>query len=89
MLTQISAQFTARNTQQLASSSSLSDIASNAPQLLNAPLGFTLVNLIPFNIPVASAITFVGLIYLLILSFFLTVRLPAQLFACFQQLTRL
>ncbi|SJL15591.1 uncharacterized protein ARMOST_19092 [Armillaria ostoyae] len=28
-------------------------------------------NLVPFDIPVASAITFVGLIYLLILSFFI------------------
>ncbi|PBK67929.1 hypothetical protein ARMSODRAFT_1043985 [Armillaria solidipes] len=56
---------------QLASSSSLSSIAHSAPQILTEPISYTTDNLIPFDIPVASAITFIGLIYLLILSFFI------------------
>ncbi|KAG7441781.1 uncharacterized protein BT62DRAFT_982655 [Guyanagaster necrorhizus] len=56
---------------QIASSSSLSSIASSAPQILTEPISYTTDNLVPFDIPVASAITFVGLIYLLILSFFI------------------
>ncbi len=52
------------------SASAFSSLASSAPQAISKPLSFTLINLAPFDIPVASAITFVGLIYLLILSFF-------------------
>ncbi|KAF9006356.1 hypothetical protein BDZ89DRAFT_1095447 [Hymenopellis radicata] len=52
------------------SSARFSALASTAPQAISKPLSFTLVNLAPFDIPVASAITFVGLIYLLILAFF-------------------
>ncbi|KAF9039485.1 hypothetical protein BDZ89DRAFT_1110170 [Hymenopellis radicata] len=52
------------------SSAAFSALASTAPQAISKPLSFTLVNLAPFDIPVASAITFVGLIYLLILAFF-------------------
>ncbi|KAF9045977.1 hypothetical protein BDZ89DRAFT_1184961 [Hymenopellis radicata] len=52
------------------SASTFSSLASSAPQAISKPLSFTLINLAPFDIPVASAITFVGLIYLLILAFF-------------------
>ncbi|KAL0572094.1 hypothetical protein V5O48_009872 [Marasmius crinis-equi] len=52
-------------------SSSLQNLFSNAPQVVTRPIGYTIVNLRPFDVPVASAITFVGLIYLLILSFFI------------------
>ncbi|KAJ7268140.1 hypothetical protein B0H12DRAFT_1178979 [Mycena haematopus] len=48
-------------------------ILSKAPQLAAQPIYFTLNNLRPFDVPVASAVTFVGLIYLLILSFFIVV----------------
>ncbi|KIY68806.1 hypothetical protein CYLTODRAFT_421258 [Cylindrobasidium torrendii FP15055 ss-10] len=44
---------------------------ATSPQALTKPISFTLVNLAPFNQPVGSAITFVGLIYLMILSFFI------------------
>lgn len=55
---------------QLPNSTVLS-LLSSSPQALTKPIGYSLVNLAPFNQPVGSAITFVGLIYLLILSFFI------------------
>jgi len=73
LLNNIGRQFATQNAQRLASSTSLAEILTNAPQLITAPLAFTIGNVAPFNIPVASAITFVGLIYLLILSFFIVV----------------
>ncbi|KAL1747066.1 hypothetical protein HDZ31DRAFT_32713 [Schizophyllum fasciatum] len=68
---QIGSQYATQMAGRLANSSSISDILTNAPQLITQPISFTLVNLRPFDIPVASAVTFVGLIYLLILSFFI------------------
>ncbi|THV04749.1 hypothetical protein K435DRAFT_714295 [Dendrothele bispora CBS 962.96] len=56
---------------QLSSSSNLSTLLSNAPQIVTQPISYTIDNLHPFDVPVATAITFVGLIYLLILSFFI------------------
>ncbi|KAF9030543.1 hypothetical protein BDZ89DRAFT_1091563 [Hymenopellis radicata] len=53
------------------SSAALTSLASSSPQAVTQPVAHTIVNLAPFDIPVASAITFVGLIYLLILSFFI------------------
>ncbi|KIM40132.1 hypothetical protein M413DRAFT_171492 [Hebeloma cylindrosporum] len=44
-------------------------ISSVTPDILTRPLYFTLENLRPFDVPVATAVTFIGLIYLLILSF--------------------
>ncbi|KAF9022226.1 hypothetical protein BDZ89DRAFT_1137485 [Hymenopellis radicata] len=48
-----------------------SDLVAASPQALVRPIGWTLVNIHPFNVPVASAITFVGLIYLLVLCYFI------------------
>ncbi len=48
-----------------------SDLLAASPEALVRPIGWTLVNIHPFNVPVASAITFVGLIYLLVLCFFI------------------
>ncbi|KAF8973273.1 hypothetical protein BDZ97DRAFT_1780447 [Flammula alnicola] len=45
-------------------------ITAMSPDLLTRPIYFTLQNLRPFDVPVATAVTFIGLIYLLILSFF-------------------
>ncbi|TFK37433.1 hypothetical protein BDQ12DRAFT_685318 [Crucibulum laeve] len=42
-----------------------------SPQTLVAPVGYTIQNLRPFDIPVATAVTFVGLLYQLILAFFI------------------
>ncbi|KAH8830295.1 hypothetical protein DL96DRAFT_1668205 [Flagelloscypha sp. PMI_526] len=41
------------------------------PTILSTPISYTIVNVHPFDVPVATAVTFVGLIYLLILSFFI------------------
>ncbi|KAF8878034.1 hypothetical protein CPB84DRAFT_1794502 [Gymnopilus junonius] len=54
-----------------ASAADLVSLLSISPQTVTYPVGYTLVNLIPFAQPVASAVVFVGLIYLLILSFFI------------------
>ncbi|KJA16085.1 hypothetical protein HYPSUDRAFT_71604 [Hypholoma sublateritium FD-334 SS-4] len=56
---------------QLSSSSDLASLLSISPQTVVSPISYTIVNLIPFDQPVASAVVFVGLIYLLILSFFI------------------
>ncbi|KAJ3494215.1 hypothetical protein NLJ89_g10854 [Agrocybe chaxingu] len=48
----------------------LTSFLSTSPQTIINPISYTIVNLIPFNQPVASAVAFVGLIYCLILSFF-------------------
>ncbi|KAJ7200309.1 hypothetical protein GGX14DRAFT_524825 [Mycena pura] len=44
---------------------------STAPQVVTAPVGYTVANIRPFDVPVASAVTFVGLIYMLILANFI------------------
>jgi hypothetical protein len=45
---------------------------AQAPSTLSAPVGYTPVNLRPYDQPVAQAITLVGLIYMLIFSFICT-----------------
>ncbi|KAJ7174352.1 hypothetical protein C8R46DRAFT_892399 [Mycena filopes] len=49
----------------------LTTIIATAPQLILRPIYYTSDNIRPFDVLVASAITFVGLIYLVILSFFI------------------
>ncbi|KAK7462780.1 hypothetical protein VKT23_007364 [Stygiomarasmius scandens] len=71
ILATIGENFAIQFAKQLSSSSNLSTLLSNAPQIITQPVSYTLDNLHPFNVPVATAITFVGLIYLLILSFFI------------------
>lgn len=53
------------------SSSSIASLLQSAPQIITQPLSYAIDNLRPFDVPVASAITFVGLIYLLVLCFFI------------------
>ncbi|KAG7440387.1 uncharacterized protein BT62DRAFT_924057 [Guyanagaster necrorhizus] len=55
------------------SSSSIASILQSAPQIITQPVSYTIDNLRPFDVPVASAITFVGLIYLLVLCFFIVI----------------
>ncbi|KAF5328431.1 hypothetical protein D9619_013295 [Psilocybe cf. subviscida] len=43
--------------------------ASRSLQIITAPLGYRIANLASFDVPVTTAVTFVGLIYLLVLSF--------------------
>lgn len=47
-------------------------LLAQAPSTISNSLGFTLVNIRPWNQPVATAITLVGLIYLLIFAFIIT-----------------
>ncbi|KAI0686706.1 hypothetical protein BC835DRAFT_1420255 [Cytidiella melzeri] len=61
------ATFALQHTKQLGSSAG--NLLSTAPILVLSPLNYTLVNIKPFDIQVATAVDFVGLIYLLILSF--------------------
>ncbi|KAF9030840.1 hypothetical protein BDZ89DRAFT_646755 [Hymenopellis radicata] len=53
------------------SSAKTMELAISAPQALLRPISYSIVNLAPFDIPVAAAVDFVGLIFLLILSFFI------------------
>ncbi|KAF7298488.1 DUF3533 domain-containing protein [Mycena kentingensis (nom. inval.)] len=55
----------------ISSADNLAQLLSVAPQTVSRPIYFSSVNLRPFDVPVASAVTFVGLIYLLILAFFI------------------
>ncbi|KAF8885920.1 hypothetical protein CPB85DRAFT_1232523 [Mucidula mucida] len=70
-LIRISQQFAISYIQSI-DSGALSDLARAAPQILTAPIGYTTINLIPFDVPVATAMTFVGLIFLTIMTFFFT-----------------
>lgn len=47
-------------------------LLAQAPSTLSSPVGYHTVNLRPYNQPVASALTLVGLIYMLIFSFICT-----------------
>ncbi|KAJ6496247.1 hypothetical protein C8R45DRAFT_1061837 [Mycena sanguinolenta] len=58
--------------QNISSSSNIATLLSTAPQIAARPIDYTVDNLRPFDVPVASAVTFVGLIYLVILSLFYT-----------------
>lgn len=51
-------------------STNLTLVLSRSPQTLTTPIWYTIDNLAPFNLPVASAVTLVGLIYELMLIFF-------------------
>ncbi|KAJ7350884.1 hypothetical protein DFH08DRAFT_862558 [Mycena albidolilacea] len=58
----------ARNISQTINTTAL---LSNAPQIITEPISYTIDNVRSFYVPVAGAVTFAGLIYLLILSFFM------------------
>lgn len=62
------AQQTAKNA---ANSPNLASILSTSPQTIVQPVSYTINNLIPFDQPVATAATFVGMLYQLILGFFI------------------
>ncbi|KAF8802870.1 hypothetical protein BYT27DRAFT_7145655 [Phlegmacium glaucopus] len=62
-----------QNGQRLSNSSLLSSILSISPQTIVQPVSYTLANLAPFNVPLASAVTYIGLIYQIIISFFMVV----------------
>ena len=49
-------------------SSNATALFVNAPRLVSQPISYTINNVRPFDIAVATAVDFVGLIYLLILA---------------------
>lgn len=57
----------------------LPNLLTNAPQVLTLPFYYALDNTVPFDVPVASAVVFVGLIYLLILSVSFAIMLGVRL----------
>ncbi|KIK00498.1 hypothetical protein K443DRAFT_679145 [Laccaria amethystina LaAM-08-1] len=67
----ISASFALQISQSVANTSTLSTLMASSPQTITMPISYTIDNLVPFDIPVASAATFVGLLYQTILSFFI------------------
>ncbi|KAG0706105.1 hypothetical protein DFH29DRAFT_903615 [Suillus ampliporus] len=77
ILTNISHTFALSLSQPLALRSDISTLLRTAPQLVIQPLAFTIHDIRPFNVPVAAAVDYVGLIYLLILAFVLTNQLLA------------
>jgi hypothetical protein len=75
-LAQITEQLSAKSVAEFltANSGNATAIAAvaRAPVTLTTPISYSLVNLRPYNQPVATAITLVGLIYMLIFSFIMT-----------------
>ncbi|GLB45512.1 putative protein of unknown function (DUF3533) [Lyophyllum shimeji] len=70
-LDQICAAFAKQAVARLTSSPNLTALLTTSPQTVLTPISYTFHILAPYDIPVASAVTFVGLIYQLILSFFI------------------
>ncbi|KIJ91619.1 hypothetical protein K443DRAFT_135467 [Laccaria amethystina LaAM-08-1] len=66
--------FAAQLAKQIANLSTLPQLMAMSPQTVVKPISYTIKNLVPFSQPVATAATFVGLIYVLILSFFIVVN---------------
>ncbi|KIJ67894.1 hypothetical protein HYDPIDRAFT_126365 [Hydnomerulius pinastri MD-312] len=77
ILSNVTQTFGVNFARQLASRSDLSTLMSTAPQLVTLPINYAVYELRPFDVPAASAVDYVGLIYLLILSFVLTNQLLA------------
>ncbi|KIK00497.1 hypothetical protein K443DRAFT_122793 [Laccaria amethystina LaAM-08-1] len=69
-LSAITTSFAMQITQNVANSSVVPALLSTSPQTITSPISYTINNLLPFDVPVATAATFVGLIYQLLLSFF-------------------
>ncbi|CAA7263443.1 unnamed protein product [Cyclocybe aegerita] len=57
--------------ERVATAQNLGQLLTTSPQTVTAPVGYRIQNMAPFDQPVASAVTFVGLLYQLILSFFI------------------
>ncbi|KAG9316719.1 hypothetical protein JVU11DRAFT_2779 [Chiua virens] len=68
ILTNISQTFGQAFAPQLASHPNISGLMHTAPSLVTLPISYALYDLRPFDVPVASAVDFVGLIYLMILA---------------------
>jgi hypothetical protein len=72
ILTQTTQKFAAQHAARIANGTDAQNLATlltRAPQVVTQPIFYTINNVHPFDIPVATAVTFVGLIYLLVISF--------------------
>ncbi|EIM83021.1 uncharacterized protein STEHIDRAFT_124335 [Stereum hirsutum FP-91666 SS1] len=76
LMDSFAANFATQYGQRLASSSSINAtrLLANSPGVITNPAGYTIYNTRPFDIPVATAVDFVGLIYLLIVSFVISLQ---------------
>jgi hypothetical protein len=63
-----------RIAQSNANSTTLASILAASPQTIVSPVYYTIQNLIPFDQAVATASTFVGMLYQVIMGFFVVVR---------------
>ncbi|KAF5345082.1 hypothetical protein D9756_011160 [Leucocoprinus leucothites] len=70
-LSMISAQFARHLIPTLTNSSTLVELMTVSPQTLTTPISYRTINLHPFNQPLATVVIFTGLIFVLILSFFI------------------
>ncbi|WVQ83351.1 hypothetical protein IAT38_005490 [Cryptococcus sp. DSM 104549] len=69
---QYNARSVAQYLQANANNATAMTLLAQAPSTISTPVWYTLTNLRPYNQPVATAITLVGLIYMLIFSFIMT-----------------
>ena len=72
LLFQYNAQSTAQYLGSIASNQTALGLITRAPQTISTPMYFTLHNLRPYSAQVATAVTLVGFIYVIILGFFTT-----------------
>jgi hypothetical protein len=72
-LSAVAQAFARQHAQQLSKNSKASSIVAAVPQLATTPISYTINNLIPFDVPVVSAITFTGMVFLIIILFVLLV----------------
>ncbi|KAJ3570610.1 hypothetical protein NP233_g4289 [Leucocoprinus birnbaumii] len=70
-LTLVSTQFATQSARMMSNSSDVPQLLSTSPQTLVTPIYFKIFNLRPFDQPVATVVVFVGLLFVLILSFFI------------------
>ncbi|CAA7263445.1 unnamed protein product [Cyclocybe aegerita] len=59
---------------QVANSPNIAQLLTVSPQTVTAPISYRIRNMAPFDQPVAAAVTFIGLLYQLILSFFVVMN---------------
>jgi len=67
-------QFAQQQATRLAGNGGVNNLLANAPQLITRPIYYATYSLRPFNVPVTTAASYVGLIYLLILAFIVTLQ---------------
>ncbi|EKM78188.1 hypothetical protein AGABI1DRAFT_75664 [Agaricus bisporus var. burnettii JB137-S8] len=74
ILSMISARFGLQVARSLSDSPAVSQLLATSPQTVTTPISYQLVNLRPFSQPLASLVIFTGLIFMIILTFFIAAR---------------